>query len=101
MAGIGPTGHAVRRAAVPVDQRWFGLQRRSVVPGVVVIAIWFLWSVVVPHVNDAVAYDDEVRAGEQFSLTADLVFTPAVGWNVRQGFRTTEAPTGAPAGRCR
>ncbi|WP_019144714.1 hypothetical protein [Aeromicrobium massiliense] len=84
---------------MPVEQRFLGLDRRSLVPGLVVIGIWALWSVVVPQVDDAVAYDDTVRAGDRFSLTEDLAFTPPTGWNVVEGFRTTEEPAAGPGGQ--
>lgn len=80
-------GHAVR---VSVDQRWLGLDKRSVPFGLAVIAIVLLWVVVVPRIDGATAYDDQVEAGEQFALTDSLVFTPAVGWEVTSGFRVED-----------
>ena len=89
------------RTRVPVEHRFAGLDRRSFAPAFVVLGLWFLWSIVVPHVNDAVAYDDEVRPGERFALTQELAVTPPSGWNVIDGFRTTDEPASGPGGAVR
>lgn len=54
-----------------------------------VLAIYLLWTVVLPRTDEAVAFDDEVRAGDQIALTRSVVMTPAVGWDVLEGYRVS------------
>ena len=83
---------------VPVDERWAGLDRRSLLPAGVVIGIWLLWTVAVPHLDAAVDQDDPVRVGDRFAITDDLAITAPSGWNVENGFRTTALPSRGPTG---
>ena len=55
-------------------------------------------TVLVPRVNDAIAWDDPVRAGEQLALTDTIAFTPATGWNVERGFRVGEGGSAVTSG---
>jgi hypothetical protein len=72
---------------VPVEHRLLGLDKRSFPPALFVVAVFLVATVLVPRVNDAIAWDDPVRAGEQLALTDSVAFTPATGWNVERGFR--------------
>ena len=72
---------------VPVEHRLLGLDKRSFPPALFVVAVFLVATVLVPRVNDAIAWDDPVRAGEQLALTDTVAFTPATGWNVERGFR--------------
>jgi hypothetical protein len=88
-----------RRRRVPVEERLAGLERRSIVPALVVVGIWFLWVVAVPHLDAAVDHDDPVVAGERFAISDDLAVTPPPGWDVIDGFRTTDIPAGGAGAR--
>lgn len=70
-----------------MDRRWLGVDKRSIPFALVVIGIVLLWAVVLPHIDAATEYDDQTRAGDQFALTENIVFTPAVGWDVAMGHR--------------
>jgi len=72
---------------VPVEHRFLGLDVRSFPYALFVVGVFLLATVAVPRLDDGLDWDDPVEAGDQLALTADLVFTPAVGWNVEQGFR--------------
>jgi hypothetical protein len=76
-----------REDRIPVEHRLLGLDRRSFPYALSVLGVFLLATVVVPHLDDSIAWDDPVRAGEQFALARDVVFTPAAGWNVESGFR--------------
>ncbi len=80
------TGSAQRRR-VPVEQRLFGMDRRSFPYALFVVAVFLVATVLVPRVNDAIGWDDPVRAGEQLALTDTITFTPTTGWNVESGYR--------------
>jgi hypothetical protein len=49
---------------VPVEHRFFGLDRRSLLPGLVVIGLFVLWTVVIPAVNHLVPYSQQTKAGD-------------------------------------
>ena len=92
-AGAGqltPTGR------VPVEHRVFGLDRRTLLPGLVVIGLFVLWTVVVPAIDDALSYDQQTRAGDVFRLRAGLTMDAQPGWGVQSGLRTTDEPRGVP-----
>lgn len=81
------------RQRVPVDQRWLGMDRRGVPYAGIAIALVVLLHWVIPAVNDAVAWDDPTRAGDVLDLGDGIVATPPVGWQLEEGFRTTDGPT--------
>ena len=76
-----------RGGRIPVEHRVLGLDRRSFPPALFVIAVFVLATIVIPGINSAVSYDDPVLAGQRMALAGDLVFTPAVGWEVIEGHR--------------
>ncbi|MFI5428270.1 hypothetical protein ACHMWU_17755 [Aeromicrobium sp. UC242_57] len=53
-----------------------------------------LWAWIMPWVNDQVAWDDPVRAGESIQVTDDVTMTAASGWGVISGLRTTDETRG-------
>jgi hypothetical protein len=75
------------RERVPVEHRMFGMDRRSFPYALFVVAVFLVATVVVPRVNDAIHWDDPVRAGEQLALTDTIAFTPTTGWDVESGYR--------------
>lgn len=83
---------------VPVDQRFLGLDKRSFPYALFVVAVFLVATVVIPRVNDAVSWDDPVRAGEQLAVTQTIAFTPTTGWNVVNGLRVGEGSPQAKTG---
>src|SRR5690349_873276 len=77
----------IGRHRVPVEHRVLGLDRRSFPFAVGALAVWLL---LVPRVDDAVPWSDQVRPGDVFRVTDAVTMTPAVGWGVRSGLRTTD-----------
>ena len=61
---------------VPVDGRWLGLDRRTLVPALVVLAVAALMSIVLPAANKLTPYDDEVVEGDVVSIGV-ASFVPA------------------------
>jgi hypothetical protein len=70
-----------------------GLDRRSFPYALAVLAVFLVSTVVLPRIDDAIDWDDPVRAGEQLALTDTIAFTPTAGWQVEEGFRV--APDGS------
>lgn len=79
----------------------FGLDRRSLLPGLVVIALFVLWAILIPGVNGVLGYDDETVAGDVFALTDGIAMDAEPGWEVEQGLRTTDRTRCQSSGRAR
>lgn len=85
---------------VPVERRRLGLDRRSLLPGLVVAVIGLLFGGVLPLVDDAVAWDDPIAPGERVAIGAVATAAPPAGWQLVGGIRVGEGtvgPTGATA----
>ncbi|EON32220.1 hypothetical protein GTC6_13691 [Gordonia terrae C-6] len=72
---------------IPADQRWFGLDRRTVVPGLVVLLIAVVLAFVPAIVDERVTYDDPVLAGDVIELDKGVAFSPVPGWEITDGLR--------------
>jgi hypothetical protein len=77
---------------VPADERWFGLDRRTIAPTLMVFALVIVMSVVLPVINAKVPYRDIVKAGDVMELQGDVTFVPEVGWGITSGVRAGDAP---------
>jgi len=84
---------------VPAEHRLLGLDKRSFPYAFAVLAVFLLFSVVVARINDAIDWDDPVRAGQQLALTDDIAFTPTTGWNVETGYRLGQGGSAVQSGR--
>lgn len=82
---------------VPVERRWLGLDRRSLLPGAVVAVVGILLSGVVPFVNDSVSWNNPIAAGDRVALGPRVVVTPPVGWQLVSGVRVGEQTVAPPA----
>ena len=76
-----------RREVVPVDRRRFGLDRASIGPALLVLALALVMAVGVGIVNSAIPADDEVRPGDVLQLANGVTFVPAAGWTIAAGVR--------------
>lgn len=65
-------------APVPVEYRLLGFDRRLIWPTVSVYLVVFLWSGVMPAINEAV-HNKEVLAGTAYNV-GPVSFTPTQGW---------------------
>ncbi|HWK26781.1 MAG TPA: hypothetical protein VNS09_09465 [Solirubrobacter sp.] len=91
MTGEGRRGDGLTLTGrVPVEHRFFGLDRRSLLPGLVVIGLFVLWTVVVPAVNDGLRYGQQTKAGDVFVLAKGLTMDAQPGWGVDSGLLTTD-----------
>jgi hypothetical protein len=86
------------RERVPVEHRVLGLDRRSFPYALTVLGVFLVATVVIPRIDDAIEWDDPVRAGEQLALTDAIAFTPTTGWEVETGFRVGEGGSAAESG---
>jgi hypothetical protein len=77
---------------VPADERWFGLDRRTIRPTLAVFALAILMSVVLPVIDATVPYHDIVKAGDVLQLQGGVTFVPEAGWGITDGLRAGHAP---------
>jgi hypothetical protein len=77
-----PEVSARRDDWVPVERRLFGIDKRTILPALAVLAFGMVLGVVLPSVNESVDYDDPIVAGDVVDLVdGTLTFVPAEGWN--------------------
>lgn len=77
---------------VPADERWFGLDRRTIRPTFAVFGLAILMSVVLPVIDAMVPYHDIVRAGDVLQVEGNVTFVPEAGWGITDGLRAGHAP---------
>jgi hypothetical protein len=90
-AGGGKDAMGTARARrVPVEHRFFGLDKRTIPFAAVAVAVWLVWAVVLPQIDERVPWDDTIRAGQRLQVTDTVTFAPAEGWGLLSGLRTTD-----------
>ncbi|ROP61240.1 hypothetical protein [Curtobacterium sp. ZW137] len=83
-----------RHRWVPADRRWWGLDRRTIVPAAIVLVTAAIMHWAVPWVNERVPFRETVTAGQTMTLDDDVVFTPPAGWGISDGVRTGDPEAG-------
>ncbi|MCO8269737.1 hypothetical protein M1L60_03920 [Actinoplanes sp. TRM 88003] len=82
---------------VPVEHRWFGLDRRQMKPAVFVLVVALLLIYGWPALNAIVPWDNPTRAGDVLNLGDGATAVPPVGWQLEDGTlvsdRTGVSPT--------
>jgi hypothetical protein len=79
---------------VPVERRVFGIDKRTILPSLAVLALALLLGMVLPNIDESVSYDDPVVAGDVVDLVGGkLIFVPAEGWNRIDGSLVGEGAT--------
>lgn len=78
--------------AVPVEHRLLGLDRRQLPLALTVLGVILVMVVVIPAIDDAVSWDDPVRAGDVIDMGSGITFVPPVGWQLEGGIRVGDEP---------
>ncbi|MEU8817442.1 hypothetical protein [Actinoplanes sp. NPDC048796] len=78
---------------VPVERRWWGLDRRSLPSALVVAGVGILLGGLLPLIDRVVPNDDTVRAGDRLNLGDGLTIAPPAGWQLVSGLRVGAATT--------
>ena len=83
----------------PDAHRAAGIDRRTVGPALLVLALAVLMSVVLPSIDGATSYRDQVDKGDVAALADGLTLVPATGWELATGALVghTRSPVGATA----
>lgn len=89
----GPMAYAepVSDQWVPVDRRWWGLDRATFLPALVVAGLALLMIWVVPAIDRAFPAGERVAAGDQVGLADNVQFTPATDWVLTDGAKVGDA----------
>ncbi|BCB73820.1 hypothetical protein GCM10022251_13550 [Phytohabitans flavus] len=77
---------------VPVERRWFGFDRTTIKPALLVLGLAVVLALVVPAVDSAVPTGTRVTAGDVVVLAGRIQFTPATGWQLTDGNLRGEEP---------
>ncbi|XVS62176.1 hypothetical protein ACQPYE_28430 [Actinosynnema sp. CA-299493] len=70
---------------VPVEHRFFGMDRRAFKPGLIALGIALLLIYGLPALNAAIPWHNEVRAGDVLDLGDGATAVPPVGWQLEDG----------------
>ena len=79
---------------VPVERRWLGLDKRTIPPSLVAIALIAVFVAVLPAIDRAIDYDREIEAGDVIDLGSGVTFVPVVGWGFPDGLLVSDASVG-------
>ncbi|ARE34456.1 hypothetical protein A0W34_14930 [Rhodococcus sp. BH4] len=74
----------------PADHRFLGFDTRVFPHALAILAVWMLWTVIVPAIDSAVSSEDPTGAGDRMAVTETVSFAAPAGWNVDSGFRTDQ-----------
>jgi hypothetical protein len=66
-------------------RRSTGIDRRTVGPALLVLALAVLMSVVLPSIDRATSYRDQVDKGDVAEIADGLTLVPAAGWDLASG----------------
>jgi hypothetical protein len=67
------------------ERRIAGINRRTVGPALLVLALAVLMSIVLPQINSEVEYSNAVHQGAVVQLADGITLVPAPGWNLASG----------------
>ena len=62
-----------------------GIDRRTVIPALLVLALAVLMSVVLPTIDSKTAYSDQTVDGDVAQLADGITLVPAAGWDLTSG----------------
>jgi hypothetical protein len=88
--------HESPRGWVPVEHRWFGLDRRTFKPALIVLAISLLLIYGLQALNAAIPWHNEIKAGDVLDLGDGATAVPPVGWQLESGTLVGAAGAGSP-----
>jgi hypothetical protein len=75
---------------VPVERRFLGLDKRTILPALGILALVVIFAGVLPAINEGVSYNREAKAGDVIDLGAGVTFVPADGWGITKGSLSTD-----------
>jgi hypothetical protein len=88
----GPPSPGAPEGWVPVEHRIAGIDRRTILPALLVLALALVAGTVLPRINASLKADDPVEAGDVMNLGSGFVLVPTEGWNIESGVRVGDDP---------
>jgi hypothetical protein len=82
----------VHQESVPIDRRWLGLDKRGIPYAIVALALIALLHWVIPAIDNATSWNNPIAAGDVLNLGGGIRITPPVGWELKDGIRTSQPP---------
>lgn len=79
----------------PVEERWFGLERRTIAPTLAVLALALLLIYGLPALNAALPWNNETQAGDVLDLGEGATAVAPVGWQLESGSLVGGEPAGS------
>ena len=70
---------------VPVEHRWFGLDRRQLKPAIFALVVALLLIYGWPALNSIVPWENATKAGDVLDLGDGATAVPPVGWQLQDG----------------
>jgi hypothetical protein len=88
--GVSMTASAEQpqREWIPVEHRWFGLDRRTFRPALIALAVALVLIYGSQGLNAAIPWRNEIRAGQVLDLGGGATAVPPVGWQLEDGTLT-------------
>lgn len=90
-AEVAPEHQSVPPDWVPVERRWLGMDRKTLLPAAVVVVLVALAMWGLPALDRAVPVDDPAQAGDVVRVD-DVEFDPAAGWSIDSGVLASDPP---------
>lgn len=90
-AEVAPEHQSVPPGWVPVERRWLGMDRTTLLPAAVVVVLVALAMWGLPALDRAVPVDDPAQAGDVVRVD-DVEFDPAAGWSIDSGALASDPP---------
>lgn len=82
---------------VPVEHRFAGIDKRTIVPSLAVLLLAVVYSLVIPAIDHSIPYHEPTAAGDVIDLGAgELILEPVAGWNLTKGVRVGRSRTPVP-----
>jgi hypothetical protein len=90
---------AVTTTTTPARPRVAGIDRRTVKPALLVLALAVLLSVVLPLIDNTTPYHDEIQTGDIAQIAGGITLVPTPGWDLAGGALAghTRSPVGTTA----
>jgi hypothetical protein len=90
---------AVRATGHSNERRSLGMDRRTIAPALLVLALAVVMSIVLPTVDSETAYRDQLHQGDIAEIAEGITLVPASGWDLASGALVgeTRSPIGSTA----
>lgn len=79
---------------VPADRRWLGLDRRTILPALVVLTIAVIMHSVLPAIDSFVETTRTIPAGQTIALSGGVQLSAPAGWILSEGLLSGDSADG-------